>query len=272
MRIEEIYREITSGNANTESFSTKISELAKEIKDEETRQLAEYVIRRKVILEILEKLIMEVKKNVNGQEVSHLEKTLHKLICPMNVRGDDPESQESLTHDLWIIDERLTFTRYFASDVPIKKIVKNSKEKSRSDLICYDQLYALGLESRIDADLDKLMLVEFKRPGQKNYQAGYSPIIQINKYLNELRGKRIKTFDNKKIKISEQCIFDCYIIADIEGELKTQTSIWQKTANGRGRILPLQGEFRGFIKIIEWWDLLEDAKLRNEAFISTLNV
>ncbi|UTO28860.1 hypothetical protein [Bartonella harrusi] len=202
----------------------------------------------------------------------HLEKTLHKLICPMSVRGDDPESRKSLTHDLWIIDERLTFTRYFASDVSLNKIVDNSTENGRPDLVCYDQLYALGLEGRIDADLDKLILVEFKRPGQKNYKEGYFPMHQINKYLNELRGKRIKTFDNKKIKISEQCIFDCYIIADIEGELKTQTSTWQKTANGRGRINPLQGEFRGSVKIIEWWDLLEDAKLRNEAFISTLNV
>ncbi|WP_375683563.1 hypothetical protein [Bartonella sp. AP281QHHD] len=120
-RIENIYHEITKGNTNTYSFSQTVSELAKEVKDEETRQLAEYVIRRKVILDILGELIIEVKKNVNGQEVPHLEKTLHELICPMRVRGDDPESQKNLTHDLWIIDERLTFTKYFASDVPIKK-------------------------------------------------------------------------------------------------------------------------------------------------------
>ncbi len=190
----------------------------------------------------------------------------------MRVRGDDPESQENLTHDLWIIDERLTFTKYFASDVPINQITQDSIEKSRPDLLCYNQLYALGLEGRLDADLDRLMLVEFKRPGQKKYKAGYSPMHQINKYLNELKGQRIKTFDNKKIKISEQCVFYCYIIADIEGELKTQTSTWQKTANGRGRTFPLQGEFRGTVEIIEWYDLLEDAKLRNEAFISTLKV
>ncbi|USP01759.1 ATP-binding protein [Bartonella taylorii] len=271
-RIEEIYREITEGNANTDSFSQKVSELAREVKDEETRQLAEYVIRRKVILKILEGLIIELKKNVNGQEVPHLEKTLHKLICPMRVRGDDPESQENLTHDLWIIDERLTFTKYFASDVPINQIIQDSTEKSRPDLLCYNQLYALGLEGRLDADLDRLMLVEFKRPGQKKYKAGYTPMEQINKYLNKLKGKSIKTFDNKKIKISEQCVFYCYIIADIEGELKTQTSTWQKTANGRGRTNLLQGDFRGSVEIIEWNDLLQDAKLRNEAFISRLKV
>ncbi|WP_375638194.1 MULTISPECIES: hypothetical protein [unclassified Bartonella] len=271
-RIENIYHEITKGNTNTYSFSQTVSELAKEVKDEETRQLAEYVIRRKVILDILGELIIEVKKNVNGQEVPHLEKTLHELICPMRVRGDDPESQKNLTHDLWIIDERLTFTKYFASDVPIKKNVKDSTEKDRTDLLCYDQLYALGLEGRLDTDLDRLMLVEFKRLGQKKYKAGYTPMEQINKYLNKLKGKSIKTFDNKKIKISEQCVFYCYIIADIEGELKTQTSTWQKTANGRGRTNLLQGDFRGSVEIIEWNDLLQDAKLRNEAFISRLKV
>ncbi|WP_375683564.1 hypothetical protein [Bartonella sp. AP281QHHD] len=150
--------------------------------------------------------------------------------------------------------------------------MKDSTEKDRTDLLCYDQLYALGLEGRLDTDLDRLMLVEFKRLGQKKYKAGYTPMEQINKYLNKLKGKSIKTFDNKKIKISEQCVFYCYIIADIEGELKTQTSTWQKTANGRGRTNLLQGDFRGSVEIIEWNDLLQDAKLRNEAFISRLKV
>ena len=41
-----------------------------------------------------------------------------KFICPMKLRGYDPTQIEQSDHDLWIIDARLTFTKYFASDVP----------------------------------------------------------------------------------------------------------------------------------------------------------
>ncbi|WP_455480994.1 ATP-binding protein [Bartonella sp. B12(2025)] len=269
-RIENIYSKITKGEANTKSFSDEVSQLANDVKDEEKRQLAEYVIRRKVVLDILEKLIIEVKKTDSGEEVGHLEKTLHELICPMQVRGDDSQAYDNLAHDLWIIDERLTFTRYFSSDVPFNKIMEDSTAKSRPDLLCYDRVHALGRMCSSDTDLDKLMLVEFKRPGKKQYSSGYSPDYQIKKYLAELRGKRIKTFDNKSIKISDQCIFYCYIIANIEGEFDEQTAGWQETANGRGRIMNLNSKLRGTIEIIEWHDLLADAKLRNQAFISTL--
>ncbi|MBA9082330.1 hypothetical protein GGR10_000153 [Bartonella chomelii] len=272
VRIEKIYNKITEGNANTENFSEEVSKLAKEVKDGERRQLAEYVIRRKVILNILERLITEVKKNVNGQDVPHLEKTLHELICPMGVLGNDPDSSKSLNHDLWIIDERLTFTRYFTSDRSLKSFINDSEETSRPDFLCYDQLHTLGLEGHSDADLNRLMLVEFKRPGKTQYQQGYSPITQISTYLERLKGKRIKISDNKSIRISDQCVFYCYIIADIVGELKTQTAAWKKTANGRGRIQDLQGDYRGLVEIIEWHDLLVDARSRNEAFISQLQI
>lgn len=45
------------------------------------------------------------------------------------------------------------------------------------------------------------------------------------------------------------------------------TSAWRTTANGRGRIHELQGKFRGIIEIIEWSDLIGDARLRNHAFL-----
>ncbi|WP_455475487.1 hypothetical protein [Bartonella sp. B17] len=121
----------------------------------------------------------------------------------MRVRGDDPQVFDSLAHDLWIIDERLAFTRYFSSDVPFDKIIEECTAKNRPDLFCYDKVHALGSMYSSDTDLDKLMLVEFKRPGKIQYSSGYSPDYQIRKYLAELRGKRIKTFDNKSIKISD---------------------------------------------------------------------
>ena len=45
-----------------------------------------------------------------------------------------------------MIDERLTFTSYFASDIPSQKILENSTSKERADLLVFDQADGMGLE------------------------------------------------------------------------------------------------------------------------------
>lgn len=67
-------------------------------------------------------------------------------------------------------------------------------------------------------------------------------------------------------------MFYCYVIADIVGNLEVHTSSWRTTSNGRGRIYDLSGKHRGMIEIIEWKDLISDAKLRNHAFIDAAGV
>jgi hypothetical protein len=62
-------------------------------------------------------------------------------------------------------------------------------------------------------------------------------------------------------------VFYCYVVADITGSLDTYTSYWKTTADGRGRWAELSGKYRGTIEIIEWRDLIKDARARNRAFI-----
>jgi hypothetical protein len=56
-------------------------------------------------------------------------------------RGNSIEASD---HDLWVIDERLAFARYFASDVPFTKLIEDSKNTERSDLLIFDRLHGLG--------------------------------------------------------------------------------------------------------------------------------
>ena len=111
------------------------------------------------------------------------------------------------------------------------------------------------------------MLVEFKRPNRKNYTEKYLPLTQISRYLNELRNGNVENFKNERVRIAEDCVFHCYVVADIVGALDIHTSTWKTTANGRGRWQELSGRFRGTIEVIEWRDLLDDARSRSRAFI-----
>ncbi|MEW4467395.1 ATP-binding protein [Parasphingorhabdus sp. JC815] len=264
-RIQQIVSQLSGNDEVPENLVETIKTAAAEIRAEEQRQLTEYVLRRKVVLDVMQVLIRRIRERDDGSEDFHLEETLHKFICPMRLRGDDPSRVERSDHDLWIIDERLTFTKYFASDVPFTQLIDGANSTLRSDLLIYDRIHGLGAEG--EDPLRRVMLVEFKKPGRRDYEDRYSPQNQISEYITRLQNGEIEDFRNQRVRIADDCIFYCYVIADIVGKLEIHTNGWRTTSDGRGRIQDLNGRFRGVIEIIEWADLIKDARLRNLAFI-----
>lgn len=263
--IKEIVATLHGAGDIPEDFAAAVRKATDDIKAEEQRQLTEYVLRRKTVLDVMEVLIRRIRERGNGSQDFQLESTLHQFICPMKLRGDDPTKIAQADHDLWIIDERLTFTKYFASDVPFTQIVADEDSLRRPDLFIFDHLHGLGAKG--EDPLKRVMLVEFKQPGRKDYDERYSPLNQISEYITRLKNGEIEDFQQGRVRIAEDCVFYCYVIADIVGRLDVHTSAWRTTANGRGRIHELQGKFRGIIEIIEWADLIADARLRNHAFL-----
>lgn len=262
--IRTIVAQLGSGADVPPDFADTVRKAADDIQAEEQRQLTEYVLRRKMVLDVMDVLIRRIRERANGTEDYHLESTLHQFICPMKIRGDDPTRVEQTDHDLWVIDERLTFTKYFASDVPFTQLIQGQDSTRRPDLLIFDRLHGLGAEG--EDPLKRVMLVEFKQPGRRDYDERYSPLNQISEYLSRLKNGEIEDFRQGRVRIADDCIFYCYVIADIVGKLDTHTSGWRTTSNGRGRFHDLHGRFRGVIEIIEWADLIQDARLRNHAF------
>ena len=267
--LERIVTELGGGHAVSGDFAAQIKSAANEVHAEEQRQLTEYILRRKIVLDVLDVLIGRLRQMPTGEEDHHLEATLHTFICPMRIRGDDPNRLETSEHDLWIIDERLAFTKYFASDVPVSQIIADSRTAGRPDVLVWDRLHGLGFDG--DEPLRRIMLVEFKKPGRTDYPATYSPENQILRYLKALSAGEIESFGHR-IRVASDCVFSCYVIADIVGSLNILTGHWGTAANGRGRWIPLAGKYRGSIEIIEWPDLLADARARNSAFINFTRV
>ena len=268
--VKHIVAQLAQAKEVPEDFSKAVRKAADEVRAEEQRQLTEYVLRRKMVLSVLEVLIRRICERNDAEDEHHLESTLHQFICPMRLRGDDPERIERSDHDLWVIDERLTFAMYFASDLPFHKLIDESKSKERMDVFIFDRLHGLGLDS--DEPLQRVMLVEFKRPGRTEYDERYSPLNQISRYITELKTNTTEDYKRERIRVADDCVFYCYVVADIVGNLEMHTSSWRTTSNGRGRMYDLSGKHRGMIEIIEWKDLISDAKLRNHAFISAAGI
>ena len=257
-----------------DNFADTVAKAAQDIQASEQLALAQHVVRRKLVLELLEKLLDRFRRRAGKPDDHQLEKTLHSFICPMGVRGDDPSEIKSRAHDLWIVDERFAFTQAFSSDKRLDQLLKESGSALRPDLVLWDLAYGLGVtdpeknEDAVDMSepLRKVMIVEFKKPSRKEYRKAEDHIEQqITKYLSQLKNGEIETFDRRRVRIADDCIFYCYVVADIVGDLVQQLSNWDKTANGQGRILPLKNEYRGSIEVIQWQDLVNDAWQRNKA-------
>lgn len=255
------------------SFQQSVADAAREIQASEQLALAQHVVRRKLALELLEKLITRIRARDGASEDFHLERTLHSFICPMNVRGDDPVEFKGRAHELWIVDERLAFTRAFSSDKRLDDILVGGGSADRPDLFLWDLAYGLGSTEPDHPDavdvsepLGTVMVVEFKKPGRKSYSGPKDQIEQqITRYLAQMQGQEIESFGRTRVRIANDCVFYCYVIADIVGDLVLQLSSWETTSNGQGRIRQLKGNYRGQIEVVQWQDLVNDAWMRNRA-------
>ena len=196
------------------NFAATVVKAAQEIHKSEQLALAQHVVRRKLVLELLEKLLRRMRQREHSPDDFHLEKTLHSFICPMGVRGDDSSEFKSRAHDLWIVDERFAFTRAFSSDKRLDQLLASGGTSARPDLIIWDLAFGLGIADPeknpdtvdISEPLKNVMVVEFKKPGRRNYQKADDQIEQqIIKYLSQMKNGEIETFDRERIRIARPC-------------------------------------------------------------------
>lgn len=270
-QIQKIVDEIGSQDFDGANFASTVVKVAEEVQRSEELSLAQHVVRRKLILELLD-LLLQRYRAVGDREDHYLEKTIHSVLCPTQVSTTDPSKLSSRRHDLWVVDERLTFTNAFSSDKRLDAVLKNSDSGLRPDLIVWDLAYGLAAvndlndEPDISQSINEMLVVELKKPMRENYKKFEDNIEQqIVKYVTQLKDGEIEGFNRDRIRVNKDCVFHCFVVADIVGDLTQQLSGWTRTPDGEGRYRPLEGDHRGSITVIQWKDLINDAWLRNQA-------
>lgn len=269
-KIKSVLSRLRGGEADAAAFSAAITEAGAAIEDAEQRSLAEYIVRRKVVLDFIEILLEKVRDDTRDSSYQR-EDILHSFICPLRVNTieDGTKKVESASsHDLWIIDERLTFAQYFSSDVEFSTLSQALESDERPDVLIFDYVHGL----RQTEEPSKVLLVEFKRPGRTSYADNENPQSQVERYVRQLQSGGLNDVKGRPIKLDDRTVFHCFIVADIVGKLDDWTYSWQRTADGRGRLYQPQSGFRGSIELIGWDALLGDARARNQAFFDRAGI
>ena len=263
-KINGIIDDINSKKPLT-NYESNFSKIAKLIKKQVKNSLAEYIVRRKVVLDLLNEMIKNY-PSTEGDDARKnyfYEEQLHNFICPKR----DRESN----HELWVVTERLTFSKYLYSDEPIRNFLKEAKDNERPDIISFDKKFLLQ-----NSRSSKILIVEFKRPGRKIYDLKDDPVNQIKKYVEKMFDHTIEQdIEGEPIGIDkETTIFACYVIADIVGGMRNFMNEWDNHPYLDGsKIKTLKGVYRNVtIEVIPWKGLLEDAHERNKAFFERLGI
>lgn len=269
-KIKAVLARLKEGAADVNTFASAIADAGRAIEDSEQRSLAEYIVRRKVVLDFIEILLEKVRDDTRDSAYQR-EDILHSFICPLRVNTieDGTNKVESASsHDLWIVDERLTFAQYFSSDVEFAALSAAIESDERPDVLIFDYVHGL----RQTDEPSKVLLVEFKRPGRTNYSDEENPQLQVERYVRKLQSGRLSDVKGRPIKLNDTTIFYCFIVADIVGKLDDWTYSWQQTADGRGRIYRPNSGFLGSIELVGWDALLDDARARNQAFFDKAGI
>ena len=270
-KIRNVLTRLKDGTVDADTYTTTIAEASKALEDTKQRSLAEYVVRRKVVLDFIETLLEKVRDD-DRDSAYQREDILHSFICPVRVNNVSKDKgrrvDTSTSHDLWIVDERLTFAEYFSSDVEFSVLSDAFDSEERADVLIFDYVHGL----RQTDEPSKVLLVEFKRPGRTDYSEIENPQFQVEKYVHHLQSGKLTDVRGRPISLDRNTIFYCYIVADIVGRLEDWTYTWQKTADGRGRIYRPNDGFQGSIELMGWDALIKDARARNKAFFDRVGI
>ena len=244
-------------NKSVEEMEESYQKLTSQLTDFQKDNLAQYICNRKRIIMLLEK---KLEQNSDGKYSN--EDIVHDIIFPRKAMTHEITFED---HNLWVLDERLAFHAFAASDKPLNQIT-DSLSTDRPDIIAFAEI-----------DDDKIAravsIIEFKKPQRANFDE--DPISQLYRYLGDIKdGKGVKLPNGRQLHVSEMTRFYCYAICDINDKIK-------KFVTYNGNFSSLKGELgyytynsilKAHTEILHFDKIVVDAKQRHKAFFEKLGI
>ena len=250
-------------NQTFEENKKRLVKIIEEANDVGKSKLAQYVVHRKLILDLFEKTL---RKGEDGKY--QLEDSVHDIIFPLKKTSDDIDYEKQ---NLWLIDEKLSFHNYLASDKPLSsnELVKIESD-DRPDLLIFNNPNAF-----IEGDNSKhsVALVEFKRPMRKNFPEDDEPFSQVYGYVRKIRlGKEIDG-KGRPIVVTDSTPFYIYIICDVTTKVATlaENSGLFRSPDNEG-FFGFNSTLKSYIEVISYNQLLDTAKKRNKVLFDKLGL
>ncbi|AHF00818.1 hypothetical protein THIAE_02610 [Thiomicrospira aerophila AL3] len=252
-----------------EEYNKRLSEYLRKAEDIKKSDLANYVSHRKVIIDLLQKSIEKLDDGKYARE-----DMIHELIMPM--RKDSNEVLQD-SCNLWLIDERLAFHNYLASDKTLNSMPitgnDSNKEPDLLSLRVFDN--PLLVNDDTSFPLASITVVEIKRPMRNDMREGEDkdPIDQALGYVERIRDGQAKTKSGLLIPRNHDIPAYCYIVCDLTPTMikRCKNFSLTMTADGMG-YFGYNPNYKAYIEVISFNQLVKAAKERNRAFFDKLGL
>jgi hypothetical protein len=250
-------------------YSERLNEYICAAEEIKKSDLVNYIFHRKVILDLLSKAIQ---RTDDGKYLR--EDLIHTLLMPMQI---DSNNARPIDCNLWLIDERLAFHDYLASDKPLSSMpITGSSETKEPDLAALNVFDNPFLVSEGDGlPLASIVVVEIKRPMRNDAKEGEEkdPIEQALGYLDRIRVGEVKTSLGRPIPRSEHIPGFCYVLCDVTPTIERRCKMHDavRTSDGLGYFF-YHKQFSAYVEVLSFDRLVNSAKQRNRAFFDKLGL
>lgn len=251
-------------NKDYKSVIKKVTEYADKLSEMGKSNLAEYIVHRKTVLDLLENNLKYKDDDSNSYAY---EESIHQLVFPMQKTSDDIDYT---SHNLWLIDEKLSYHYYLASDKKIKSMTPiQSDSNYEPDITIFDLPFAFADENQ--QPYRNITIIEFKRPGRESYSQEDNPIQQVIDYMDDFISGKIKTKDGLTIEANESIRFYCYILCDVNDKIKkyAKQKDFKRTPDELGYYNYLNN-YNAYIEIVPYNKMIQDSQKRNKILFDKL--
>lgn len=259
---KDLSKAISFAAASGENYGENIKDLVSKIDQENKEALAEYVVHRKRVIELVE----AARRYQDGTTKHAPEDVIHDLIFK---RFSDTAELGYFEHNLWLIDDALAFLPYVTSDRTAKGAGRQKGDKV-PDLAFFDDSLVLG-----DNDGTTVTIVEFKKPSRDDYAFGPAksdPVIQVLDTLElAVRAGGVTRTDGTHMTFDGVVRRFGYIIADLTPSLRAVLKKHDFSNDQNPRIFfRYRDTEKILIQVMGYDTLVENAKKRNQAFFTVL--
>jgi anti-sigma regulatory factor (Ser/Thr protein kinase) len=250
LEVAKILQKEDIDNDEIERVYLEVSETAK-------ADLAKYIISRNRVMELLDKKI-----SLNDDKKYNKEDELHKLFYQMKVTSDSVPYE---CNNLWLIDERLNFHDYLASDLPL-----DGDKGDRPDIIVYNVPHYFN---NVDTPNNSFSIIEFKRPMRDDYSDNDNPIEQIVKYIDEIRAGKAKKQNGQIITVTPTTPCFAYAVCTLTPNIRRicERRDFNKSYDNLGYFFYIKN-FNTYFEVLSYEKIVKDAKIRNRIFMKKLEL
>lgn len=249
-------------SSNPQELNEKAAEIVELISQTNKNDLIHYVSLRKCVIDLFAK---SLEKDGKGQYKS--EGAVHDIIVP---RRTDIDQLDYENHNLWMLDERLNFAEYAASDKGLKK----GRDADRTDITIFNRRVVFRGDNEPS---NPVTIFEFKKPQRDDFANASStedPVEQIQRYVAQIQDGKCMLPTGRPIRVSVNTPFYGYVVCDLTPKVKD----WLKRVKDFTEMPDTLGWFKWYgginlyIEVVSFEKILEDATMRNKVFFKKLGI